>query len=999
MRTKFFAIAALVLGLASCQRDFAPEGNVGGEVDFRLEVSAPELGATRADADAYAGHDSAYGAIDYLSDAEWAEVDLRYILEVYDVEADYTNATPIKDRQVIIVDKYEPVKFEVRLAPQRDYHFVVFADFVAQGATNVPTVNEQAEIGLRHNIGATLGDITIKADAINDELADAYFATLDYTPNNNVKNTAEPIVLRRPYGKVRVVATDLNELNLNVEPRAVRVAYNAYHANAFNAVNGKISGEYVKEFYDYGYADLYKNVEDGGLSEHLYTEGYDAMTAESNTGVERHTHMTLFTDYILAENVQSAIQFTMSVYDVAVENIEGAQPIKTTAFNTQIPVQRNYLTTIIGNVLTTATDINVSIDDNFATELNEEGVNLKERILLETLINGGKFVLTEDLTLTAPHYLEGTIECAADAVIDLNGHTLKYEIPSDVENDSRYAIFVRVLDKASLTFVGEGNVVSDGYIASVNEGGVLTVSEGLFETNSCTVFQSNGGKINIFGGEFKAAPYNGDHRYTINFVDNKKQDGLIEISGGRFYKYNPSESHSEAPAMDFCANGFWGVADGDWYEVVAQKHVELYANYAKVWSAEGLIQWAYIVNNGATAALRALDGFDENTFDKNAYGLKVMANIQLPARAFTVDAATETYVYTDEVITVENGIPSASNWPTLSDYETANQVYYGGAIQGNGHTINGLRINQDLVASGFLCWTKGASVDNLTFSDAIVYNKGGNLGESYTGIVIGRCWNGSYVYNTHIKNSSVYGHTEVGAVVGRVYHRTQLASGEWKNEKMAYVVECSTDENTTVEGDHNIGGIVGMNYGCVIGNCVSNATVIGRTQVGGIVGSHRSYYRYADGYVIGCVSTDKALVKATNGYAGGIAGYTNRDNSSHINTRGWIIGCTSLAQVNAKDAASFIGNCVKNNGAYGNCIAASYAVTNLTDFAKGSAKPQIEAAYNVTNVSEFTQAHVDAMNAAIEAFNVSPDNIYVNGETGAVMYKRWVLTADGPVLQ
>ena len=53
MRTKFFAIAALVLGLASCQRDFAPEGNVGGEVDFRLEVSAPELGATRADADAY----------------------------------------------------------------------------------------------------------------------------------------------------------------------------------------------------------------------------------------------------------------------------------------------------------------------------------------------------------------------------------------------------------------------------------------------------------------------------------------------------------------------------------------------------------------------------------------------------------------------------------------------------------------------------------------------------------------------------------------------------------------------------------------------------------------------------------------------------------------------------------------------------------------------------------------------------------------------------------
>ena len=437
MKARFFAIAALVLGLASCQRDFAPEGNVGGEVDFRLEVSAPELGATRADADAYAGHDSAYGAIDYLSDAEWAEVDLRYILEVYDVEADYTNATPIKDRQVIIVDKYEPVKFEVRLAPQRDYHFVVFADFVAQGATNVPTVNEQAEIGLRHNIGATLGDITIKADAINDELADAYFATLDYTPNNNVKNTAEPIVLRRPYGKVRVVATDLNELNLNVEPRAVRVAYNAYHANAFNAVNGKISGEYVKEFYDYGYADLYKNVEDGGLSEHLYTEGYDAMTAESNTGVERHTHMTLFTDYILAENVQSAIQFTMSVYDVAVENIEGAQPIKTTAFNTQIPVQRNYLTTIIGNVLTTATDINVSIDDNFDGFYNPDIVFVGNAEQLQEAIDN--YVDGQTILFDADIKGDVIIHQYIDKNYYINGNGYKYDGVIEINGNARQA--------------------------------------------------------------------------------------------------------------------------------------------------------------------------------------------------------------------------------------------------------------------------------------------------------------------------------------------------------------------------------------------------------------------------------------------------------------------------------------------------------------------------------------------------------------------------------
>ena len=97
MRTKFFAIAALVLGLASCQKDFAPEANFGGEIDFQLAVSAPELSKTRAGDDGAVdtnnAMDSAFGAIDYLDGAsdgvnhdrvDWNDVDIRYSLEVYD---------------------------------------------------------------------------------------------------------------------------------------------------------------------------------------------------------------------------------------------------------------------------------------------------------------------------------------------------------------------------------------------------------------------------------------------------------------------------------------------------------------------------------------------------------------------------------------------------------------------------------------------------------------------------------------------------------------------------------------------------------------------------------------------------------------------------------------------------------------------------------------------------------------------------------------------------
>ena len=343
-----------MLGLASCQNDFdGANVGVGGEVDFQLAVSAPEFGATRADQDGQNGYDSAFGAIDYLSAADWDNVDLRYSLEVYDYDpATKTIGDIVKDRMVKVLDKYEPVVFDLRLVPNRHYHFVVFADFVNEDATETPTVEAQAEIGKHHVIGNTLADITLKNDAINTELTDAYFATAQFEIKNSAAND---MVLRRPYGKVRVVATDLAELNLNVEATSVKVTYTAPNANAFNAVEGKISGEGAKTF------EATYNVATDTFSE--YTEGYDKQTTKALNGTVRKSHMTLSTDYILATDTQTPIHFSIEVFD------QNSQRIKETVFSTDIPVQRNYLTTVIGNVLTTGTEINISIDDDFRGEI------------------------------------------------------------------------------------------------------------------------------------------------------------------------------------------------------------------------------------------------------------------------------------------------------------------------------------------------------------------------------------------------------------------------------------------------------------------------------------------------------------------------------------------------------------------------------------------------------------------------------------------------------
>ena len=1000
MKTKFFALVALVLGMASCTKDFAPETNVGGgEVDFTLRVSAPELATTRAgeygEDDGVNGHNSAYGAIDYLSAEDWSNADLRYILEVYDYDAtgEYSGVTPIKDRQVQIVGEYAPVTFDLRLVQGRKYHFVVFADFVPQGASadlfDANYNDLQAKLGKHHIIGETLADIKVKRtveDGINNEFTDAYFGSVDYTPDHQTHNTADPIVLTRPYAKVRVVATDLNELNINVEPKSVEVKYYSSYPTAFNALNGNIAVEQreVTEQSEVIFTDVYNDgVSKEDLSKHYYNEGYDKdYWKENDEGVKRHTHMTLFTDYILAKESQESVQFTMTVRD-AKNGI-----IKSTDFLTEIPVQRNHLTTIIGNVLTTATEVKVSINDNFVNEV-EQDPSL-ERILLETLINGGKFTLTEDLTLTAPHYLEGTVECNADAVIDLNGYTLKYVIPSDVTPDvaNKYAIFVRVMDNASLTFVGEGEVVSDGYIASVNEGGELNISDGYFKTNSCTVFQSNGGEINITGGEFEAAPYNGDHRYTINFVDAKKKEGLISISGGRFYKYNPSESNSEVPAMDFCANGFWGVEDGEYYKVVAKKNFDLFVDHAEVYTAEGLLQWAYIVNNGAISAFDDLVGYNPDTFDCKAYGLEVMANIKMPAKTIKADADKETYVFTDEVITVtDDGVPSGSNWIPVCGEIVATADTYTGWVDGLGKTISGLLVNKTTNYAGFIGFMfDGVFVKDLTFSNA--YVKGAN----YVGVVAGRAQDGTLIENVRVVNSSISGTETVGALVGYNYSRVGGAQGQGYAEGPAIIRNCSNDVNTKVVGtSDSVGGIAGNNYGATIINCHNYADVTGRSSVGGIVGYTRDYHHNKDGYIVACTTYPEAAITAKNGNAGGIAGYTLADNQ-HTNTYMHIVACTSLSNIVGKTKGCIIGQI--NHGQHtAGCVAVKNGATVLYGKNKPTTESGVKDAILYDAVGSATQADIDALNHAIDHYNGTTP------PAESVCTYRWALVDGFPVIQ
>lgn len=323
---KFLFFLALALCFVACQNE--AEVNVGndGIAAVTLNVGVPEL-ATRADQDANKGHDSAFGAIDYFTATEWAKYDLRYILEVYAADDNGSGDPIYKERLEKIVNEYAPVTFDLRLIPNRTYKFVVWADFLTEGS----------QLDWHYNT-TDLNAITLNDFGVMDETYDAYFVS------ENVEITAtgsKSLTLRRPFGKVRVISTDKQYIENYATPTTAKVTYTSTLYKSFNAVNGNIATE-----------------RQGNELESEYT-----ITGVYELGKDAEADkMTVFAGYFFARDTEDEFNFTLEVFD------QYNNPIKSYDFNTQIPVKRNHLTTIEGNILTIQSDITISIDDNFGGE-------------------------------------------------------------------------------------------------------------------------------------------------------------------------------------------------------------------------------------------------------------------------------------------------------------------------------------------------------------------------------------------------------------------------------------------------------------------------------------------------------------------------------------------------------------------------------------------------------------------------------------------------------
>ena len=346
---KLFIFLAMALTFAACQQDGAFDAKNSDLVDVVLTVDTPELGVTRGlDGDTKTGYNSALGAIDFLTEADWANYDLRYILEVYDANDDGTGEPIYRERLVNCLDKYAPTTFALRLVPNREYKFVVFADFVAEGNAELTEPADKLAIrDLYYNTADLRNITTITSEptwnAMN-ELRDAYFVTENVHITQALNKT---IILTRPFAKLRVIATDLDYIKGYAKPGHVVVKYHTEKVyKSFNAVSGKLNAEEMTGEELVHSFDVAKHTP--------YTAGYDAAS----------TNQTIFADYLLAvEGEQTAVNFEIEVFES-----KGGRSIHKHDFRTQIPIQRNYLTTIIGDLLTTQANITVEVNDNFRDE-------------------------------------------------------------------------------------------------------------------------------------------------------------------------------------------------------------------------------------------------------------------------------------------------------------------------------------------------------------------------------------------------------------------------------------------------------------------------------------------------------------------------------------------------------------------------------------------------------------------------------------------------------
>ena len=609
---KKFLFAALGAGLllTSCQSDepLAPGNGTAQQVAFT--VSLPDAASTRA-----GGTNSAAGGVSNNVGAN-VTFNVALYLDGRLVFAD--------NQSVSSTGNHTSATFEPTLVIGENYQLVAFAEFdndvVAEGEGVSPVTN--------------MGLIAMES-GINNEKNDEYFVSTTLTAAPELSAT-----LKRPYGKLRLIAEDLAEAErqFGAKVESIEVTYKHTRPTNFNVI--------------------------AGTFDPAYTEGAQKFAAAyGEYSNETDAARTIFVDYLPGkyDGSESMVPFTVTVKFVGGKTY-------TRDFNQDIPVKRNWLTTLKGRLFTIDSDLTLTIEEAFDGETESNFATDLEWVAA----NGGTVTLTEDITLTK------ALNITKDMVINLNGHTISaanakgdgavIEVAEGVSAKLMGGTIKNTTDNGDAAINSVGNLVLNGvhvegapladgghpeYAVYAN-GGTLVVEEGTkIESYRGAIRLANGADVTINGGEVKTTLSSG---LTSHVVYAYGSNSKLTINNGEFtMNFAPA---NDSGASVICPAGATIDIYGGNFEFTGPKgQGGVFQNYMGYGAPVNVYGGVY---NDATVNKNLAAGYKTIFADNLYYVLpEAIANAAGTANVTTVTESTSEF---KTAITTDNGEGTLFMW-------------------------------------------------------------------------------------------------------------------------------------------------------------------------------------------------------------------------------------------------------------------------------------------------------------------------------------------------
>ena len=396
-------------------------------------------------------------------------------------------------------------------------------------------------------------DYTVSANyegvKANDEKLDAFYAAQDITVTGN---TTETVKLYRPFAQLNIGTNDLAAAKAaGFDAKTVKVTVPTY--KSLNLVTGAVeAGDPVAVPFGEGALPT---------GETFPKAGYEYLSMN---------YLLMSADKQLVD-----LEFTVKAADGSTRTL----PVSA------VPVQRNYRTNIYGSLLTNSVNINVEIVPAF----EEPDYEMDDAARIAATLSSGKSVkLDQDLNPGKTMAID--LKDGASVTLDLNGHTIANT--TDVWNGNDWSL-ISVRGNGTLTIKG-GTLKAkenDCFAMDVfDKTANLIIEDGKYVGNAHTVYVYEG-NLKIKGGEFSIQQLSsqGNYEFTINCYDSSYKSGVatVEISGGKFLKFNPGDNHAEGNGTNFLAPGYKAEAEGDYYKVVSIPAVTTQADFENALKVEG----------------------------------------------------------------------------------------------------------------------------------------------------------------------------------------------------------------------------------------------------------------------------------------------------------------------------------------------------------------------------------------------------------------------------